>query len=103
MENTIPHMENLEALSQWVHETLCSQENLLTDQFQTVEMPLIRKGKMCGIQFLLQGPRNVRLGAVWASDHNLIYFYDAQGQRYCKTQLHNRVELPALAELQKSA
>lgn len=99
----IPHMKNLEALRLWVHETLCSQENLLTDQFHTHEMPLIRKGKLCGIQFLLQGPRNVRLGAVWATDHNSIYFYDAQGQRYNKSQLSNRVELPALEELKQTA
>jgi hypothetical protein len=33
----------------------------------------------------------VRLGAIWAADHNLIYFYDANGTRFLKVQLKQRL------------
>lgn len=99
MSNT-PEFENLDAVRNWVHETLCARENLLLDQFETLEVPLIKKGKLCGLQYTLHGPRNVRLGAIWATDQNTIYFYDAQGERYHKQTLSNRVEL---ADLHSSA
>ena len=95
--------ENLEAVRNWIHETLCQRENLLQDQFTTTETPLIKKGKLCGLQYTLYGPRNVRLEAIWATDHNIIYFYNAQGERYHKLQLANRVELEDLSFSPKRA
>ena len=55
------------------------------------EMTLMRRGRDCGIQFSLDGPRSVRLGAIWASDQNVILFYDTQGQRYLKVALRHRL------------
>jgi len=80
-------VRTLSALRQYVHETLCEQENLVPEQFQLQEVPLTRLGERCGLQFLLRGPRNVRLGAVWASDRNQLFFYDARGERFRKEQL----------------
>ncbi|QDU79442.1 hypothetical protein Pla110_11520 [Polystyrenella longa] len=93
---TPTEFENLDTVRDWIHETLCQRENLLLDQFPTTETPLIKKGKLCGLQYTLHGPRNVRLSAIWATDHNIIYFYDAQGERYHKQPLANRVELSDL-------
>ncbi len=81
----------LEDLRNYIHEKLCSCENLVLDQFTMSEMQLTRRGRDCGLQFSLQGPRSVRLGAIWASDHNVIYFYDARGIRYLKVKLRQRL------------
>jgi hypothetical protein len=92
-------IRTLDDLRQFIHHELCARENLLADQFTMTEMPLLRKSRSCGIQFSLQGPRSVRLGAIWASDHNIIYFYDARGERYGKVQLGRRL----LPEQQRAA
>jgi hypothetical protein len=84
-------IRSLDDLRRFVHRELCARENLLADQFTMTEMPLVRKNRSCGIQFSLHGPRSVRLGAIWTSDHNLIYFYDTRGERYRKVQLKQRL------------
>jgi len=81
----------LDDLRAFVHQTLCGKEGLLADQFPLTEMTLTRRSRCCGLQFSLQGPRDVRLGAIWASDHNLVYFYDARGERYLKVKLNRRL------------
>ena len=86
----------LEELHTFIHQTLCGKEGLLTDQFPLTAMQLTRRGRPCGLQFSLQGPRDVRLGAVWASDHNIIYFYDTRGERYLKVSLTRRLHLTAV-------
>ena len=43
--------------------------------------------KLLGLRKL----RDVRLGAIWAADHNLVYFYDARGERYLKIKLARRL------------
>jgi len=82
-----------DALRRYVHQRLCRHENLVADQFALEMTPLTRKGTFCGLQFSLRGLRSVRLGAVWASDHNLLYFYDARGERFDKEQLPSPVEV----------
>ena len=83
-------VQGLDALRRYVHESLCQHENLVADQFELEITPLTRSGALCGLQFLLRGPRSVRLGAVWASDHNLLYLYDARGERFHKEKLASR-------------
>ena len=87
MLDTTVTIPTLDALRQYVHAQLCAKESLLEDQFQTHEDPLMKRGQVCGRQFQLHGPRSIRLGAIWASDQNLIYFYDTQGERYLKVRL----------------
>lgn len=83
---------SLDELREFVHRTLCRRENLLADQSPLGELPLIRGGRSCGIQFIVQGPRAVRLTAIWASDENIIYMYDARGERYMKVKLKYRFD-----------
>ncbi len=90
-------VRTLDDLRTFVHRSLCAKENLLPEQFHVTEMQLVRRGRVCGLQFSLHGPRSVRLGAVWASDHNVLYLYDAGGVRYA------RIELPRRLELEKAA
>lgn len=91
MITTADEIQTVEELRRLVHRTLCEKENLLADQFRMSEMQLLRRGRPCGLQFSLQGPRNVRLGAIWAADHNLLYFYDAAGERFLKLRLRKRI------------
>lgn len=87
-------------LCRYVHETLCRHENLVADQFALQTTLLTRMGQTCGLQFLLKGPRSVRLGAVWSSDQNQVYFYNARGERFLKQILTAAVvldESPAAA------
>jgi hypothetical protein len=90
-EMIVDVVRSIDELRDFIHRTLCEKENLLADQFSMSEMQLIRRGRGCGMQFLLRGPRSVRLGAIWAADHNTIYFYDAHGVRYQKLRLKHRL------------
>jgi hypothetical protein len=91
MPDAIEEIRSLSDLRTFIHQTLCDKENLLEDQFQMTEMQLFRRGRDCGLQFSLHGPRSVRLGAIWAADQNTIYFYDARGNRYLKLRLRHRL------------
>lgn len=91
MVETVEGVHSLDELRAFVHRTLCEKENLLADQFTMTEMQITRRGRACGLQFSIHGPRSVRLGAIWAADHNVIYFYDANGERYRKIRLKNRL------------
>lgn len=94
MSISIESIQSLNELRDYIHKTLCEKENLLEEQFKMTEMALRRRGRTCGLQFSIQGPRSVRLGAIWASDSNMVYFYDARGERYSKVHLPNRVFVP---------
>jgi hypothetical protein len=85
-------IRSLDELRTFVHKTLCGRENILEDQFGLTETALIRNGGDCGLHFCLQGPRSVRLEAIWVADRNTLYFYDARGMRFLKIQLLERLE-----------
>lgn len=84
-------IQSLDDLRAFIHATLCDRENILQDQFGLTETPLSRGGQHCGMHFFLQGPRSVRLEAIWVADRNLLYFYDARGVRFLKIQLSRQV------------
>lgn len=87
----IAEIQTIQQLHAYVHAVLCRRENLLEEMFTTHARPLLRGGDVCGLQYLLQGPRCVKLSAVWAADQNVLYCYDANGQRYLKERLSNRL------------
>ena len=91
MREMADDVRSLDDLREFIHQALCEKENLLEDQFLMTEMRLTRRRRVCGLQFSLNGPRSVRLGAIWATDHNIIYFYDAHGVRYAKIRLRHRL------------
>ena len=99
MCESVDEIRSLDTLRAFIHRNLCEKENLLAEQFSMSEMQLMRGKRQCGVQFLLHGPRRVRLGAIWASDHNSIYLYDARGERYQKIRLKHRL----LPEARKAA
>ena len=91
MHTRVDDFHTLDELRQFIHQTLCAKENLLADQFTMTEVRLTSGSRPCGIQFCLRGPRNVRLAAIWVADRNVVYLYDARGERYAKLSLKNRV------------
>lgn len=91
MPDSVNDIRTFGDLAGFVHKLLCEKENLLADQFHLRQFELCRNKRLCGVQFSLRGPRNVRLGAIWAADQNTVLFYDAQGQRYLKVRLVNRL------------
>ena len=91
MNERLEAIRSLDDLRGFIHTALCDKENLVPEQFQMQEMTLVSRGRNCGMQFCLRGPRSVRLGAIWAADQNMLYFYDARGQRYLKLHLRQRV------------
>ena len=93
MSEAATGIQTVVELEHYVHERLCRHENLVAEQFALEVTPLMRRGALCGLQFLLRGPRSVRLGAVWASDQNQLYLYDARGERFHKEQLKGRFEV----------
>ncbi len=90
MYPTVDDVHTLDDLRRFVHNTLCSKENLLADQFRTTELRLTRQNELCGIQYCLHGPRSVRLAAIWAADQNALFLYDTKGKRYQKVCLKCR-------------
>jgi len=90
MTDTLEAIRSLDDLRVFIHQVLCDRENILREQFALCETKLFRCGRECGLQFSLRGPRSIRLGAIWAADHNMIYCYDARGQRFLKIRLPRR-------------
>lgn len=93
MISSIEEVRNLNDLRIYIHQALCARENLLPDQSGLHESKLVRGGEECGRQFTVQGPRNVRLGAIWTTEYNQIYFYGTNGERFLKLTLPQRLGL----------
>ncbi|MDB5388307.1 MAG: hypothetical protein JWM11_3953 [Planctomycetaceae bacterium] len=87
----IEQIRNIDELRVFIREMLCAKENLVSEQFPINEIVLRRGEQSCGLQFLLFGPRSIRLGAIWAAEHNVVYFYAANGERYLKVSLKHRL------------
>ncbi|HEY3965135.1 MAG TPA: hypothetical protein VGM05_11340 [Planctomycetaceae bacterium] len=88
-------IHTLDDLRRFVHKTLCSWANILEDQFGLNETPLTRGGRDCGLQFWIEGPRSMRLEAIWESERNSVYFFDAKGVRFLKSHLSERISRAA--------
>lgn len=97
MPAEITEIRTFQDLQAYVHQTLCRKENLVAELFVTRTTPLLQGERQCGLQFTLQGPRCVKLGAVWAADQNVVYYYDTRGRRYRKERLPHRLSDEAAA------
>ena len=84
-------IRTLQQLKDFIHTTLCRKENLLEHHFPMSELELTQNGIPCGYQFVLHGPRAVKLTAVWAQPSNEILLYDATGERFGRVRLPNRL------------
>ena len=87
MFRDIVDLQHLDDLRQYVHETICHQNELESNVFQITERMLTRRGKPCGMMFCLHGPRSVKLTAIWETDRNTILFYGSTGARRMRIKL----------------
>jgi hypothetical protein len=87
-------IDNLKDLRNYIHETICEQNELQVGAFQITERILVRGKRACGIFFCLHGPRSVKFTAIWETDRNTVLFYSSSGERVGRTQL---VQAPVLA------
>ena len=78
-----------EDLRNFIHLALCRKENLLEHHFPMTEIELKRQGRDCGSQFILHGPRSVKLSAVWDRKLNEVLLYDAVGKRFARIRIPN--------------
>ncbi len=84
-------VRTLDELRNFIHLALCRKENLLEHHFPMSELELKRNGDCCGFQFILHGPRSVKLSAVWDRIRNEVLLYDVVGKRFGKVRLANQV------------
>ena len=68
-EMTTDHLRDL------VHQMLCDIGQLESSQFPLCERPLTRGGNPCGVLFSVNGPREVKLTAVWDCLKNKLFVY----------------------------
>ena len=80
-------INDLTELRQYIHETLCDQNELEIGAFHMTERRLLRSERPCGRYFCLHGPRSVRFVAIWDAERNSVLFYDATGGRREQTRL----------------
>ena len=93
MVDSSQRLQTLEEIRQYVAQTLSNLETLEADRFQLSQQVLSRAGQPCGMYFCLQGPRALRLTAIWETDGNTILFYGSCGRRMQRTRL---IESPTL-------
>jgi hypothetical protein len=70
-----------DALTAFVHATLCQLDHLDPAQTPLRAVPLTRGGKPCGVVFHVEGPRLLRTSAVWSADESRVIFYNSTGER----------------------
>jgi hypothetical protein len=93
------HVNDLNDLQDFVHTTLCLQNELEYGVFPFAAKLLKRAGRPCGMYFCLYGPRSVKFTAIWETEKNTVLFYGSSGERICKTQLPRPPQLVTLEAL----
>lgn len=91
MPSAPAEIQTMDDLRNFVHVALCRKENLLEHHFPMTELELKRQEALCGLQFILHGPRSVKLTAVWDAVRNEVLMYDVVGKRFAKVRLINQV------------
>jgi hypothetical protein len=87
MAATFAALPSLEDLRGHVLRVLCAHDHLDPEQTPLHQAVITRSGRPCGLFFQVQGPRLLRVYAVWAGEENRILFYDSTGLRFAETHL----------------
>ncbi len=87
MKRSVLSLPTLDALCQHVHRLLCEHEGLDRKQYPLQQSLMQRRGRPCGLFFQINGPRMVKVYAVWAGDEGRILCYDSSGQRFAEVRL----------------
>lgn len=95
MTPTVVALPNLEALADFVRQTLCEHDRLDPEQTPLYRTMLRRGPKPCAVLFHVEGPRLLKNSAIWAADEYRILFYDSTGLRFQEVRLSESPELAA--------
>jgi hypothetical protein len=90
-------LPTLDDLRQFIRQTLCEHDKLDLEESPFYEGAITRCGQPCGLFFQVQGPRLLKVYAVWAADEHRILFYDATGVRFHEVRVSETPELGSLA------
>jgi hypothetical protein len=80
-------LPTIDELRQYVLNTLCRHDNLDPSQTPMLQALITRHGLPCGLYFQVQGPRMLKLYAIWAGEENRILYYNCNGERVFETRL----------------
>lgn len=89
-------LDDPQAVRTHVNQVLCELEDLEPNHFPLSERTLERNGQACAAMFVLHGPRQLQVTAVWEWERGVIWFYNAVGERCAKTQLQGVVAQAAV-------
>src|SRR5262245_1461761 len=87
MDANVAALPTLEDLRRHVLRILCSHDHLDPTQTPLHQAVVTRAGRPCGLFFQVQGPRLLKVYAVWAGEEDRILFYDSTGLRFAETRL----------------
>jgi hypothetical protein len=90
-------LPTLDDVRRHVLDTLCSHDRLDPGQTPLNQTLIMRRGKPCGLFFQAEGPRLLKMYAVWAGEENRILFYDCTGARFAVTRLSDGPDPAKLA------
>lgn len=79
-----------------LHE-LCEQEKLDSQQVKKQRSVMRQGAEITGLIVRVEGPRQMRSQAIWATRENRILFYNSAGQRFAVVKLAEVPELAAAA------
>jgi hypothetical protein len=77
----------VEELAAFIHQILCTRDDLDPTQTPLFRTPLQKGERVCGLIFHVQGPRLLRTSAVWSADDDRVIFYDSTGLRFHEVRL----------------
>ena len=97
MKSSVLSLPTLDDLCRHVHQTLCDHDQLDPAQTPLRQSLMQRRGQTCGLFFHINGPRMVKVYAIWAGDEHRILFYDSAGLRFAETRLHDSPDPRKLA------
>lgn len=80
------HLPTFEELKQYARSVLCRKADLDLET-PLLDTTLLRRGKPCGIEYVLLGPRSVRLSSIWEAATDRLLFYDHNLERFQVTQI----------------
>jgi hypothetical protein len=89
MLRSIESFSSLEELAKFIWISLAKPDRLDLDQVDRRIAPVRRGEALTSWEFLLEGPRRLRMVALWLVDTQQILFYDSTGKRFRETRLMN--------------
>ena len=95
MTVTVVPLPTLEALHDYVRQTLCVRDRLDPSTTPFFAAEIRRRARLCGYLFHIEGPRQMKNSAIWTEEEQRLFFYDSIGTRFHEVRLS---DAPALEE-----